>query len=657
MPSMHSQSRIAPTGARHLLKTLSLLTCCVLILSASCASAQQNPQYGSMTACNAMTTGSPTYGSNGGDLNGFVPFVAANSWNSNIQNAPIDPNSPAITAAWAAAGGYKLHATFGSSPDDGGIPYIVVDSSQTPSVPIHVIDYVKDSDVTVAPYPSGDAVPIEGDPTDCSGWPDTYLSDTHTLAVDRHTCWLYETFQTNHCNGLYDAASETIFDMTANANQSRPWGWTSGDAAGLSIFAGLVRYDEAASGVINHAFRFTMEPTEGDSHGGYFVLPASHAASHNKDAHMLPEGARLRLKANTPISNYSSINRAILTALKNYGMILADNGKNFYVIGATDARWDDIDLGNLDGATPITSADFDVIQMSPEYPGMDKTSAYTDYPGSAPKIGSFTSTAAKVSPGSPVTFSFSVTGDTYDYIDNIGPVRLSSGSGSVTIAPTATQEYRLYATNTSGRAVSSPIMVTVAGSIEAPPTFTPPAGSYASNRPLLVTLNTTTAGDSLDLSGATTAAYYYTTDGSAPTIRSTKYNAVSISVDKSQTLRAIAVVPGYSSASLASSAAYTIGNTMEADTPVFNLPGGTYSSPQTVYISDSTDGTKRSGTTIYYTIDGSTPTTHSKVFSNPTRGVRSSGPITVSATETIKAIAVAKGYTNSAVASVTYTIK
>ena len=122
-------------------------------------------------------------------------------------------------------------------------------------------------------------------------------------------------------------------------------------------------------------------------------------------------------------------------------------------------------------------------------------------------------------------------------------------------------------------------------------------------------------------------------------------------------MRAIAVVPGYSSASLASSAAYTIGNTMEADTPVFNLPGGTYSSPQTVYISDSTDGTKRSGTTIYYTIDGSTPTTHSKVFSNPTRGVRSSGPITVSATETIKAIAVAKGYTNSAVASVTYTIK
>jgi hypothetical protein len=314
-------------------------------------------------------------------------------------------------------------------------------------------------------------------------------------------------------------------------------------------------------------------------------------------------------------------------------------------------------LENLDGATPITSADFDVIQMSPEYPGMDSVSAKTDYPGSAPKIGSFTSTATQVAPGSPVTFSYNVTGDTYDYIDNIGPVRLPSGSGSVTIAPTATQEYRLYAANTSDRTVSSPIMVTVAGSVVAPPSFTPPAGSYASNRPLLVTLNTTTAGDSLNLSGATTATYYYTTDGSAPTIHSTKYNGVSISVAKSETLKAIAVAPGYSSASAASSAAYTIGATMQADTPVFSLPSGTYSSPQTVYISDSTDGTRRSGNTIYFTTDGSTPTTHSKVFSNPPRSVRSSGPITVSATETIKAIAVAKGYTNSAVASVTYTIQ
>ena len=170
-------------------------------------------------------------------------------------------------------------------------------------------------------------------------------------------------------------------------------------------------------------------------------------------------------------------------------------------------------------------------------------------------------------------------------------------------------------------------MVTVAGSAVAPPSFTPPASSYASNSALQVTLNTTTAGNSLNSSGTTTATYYYTTDGSAPTIHSTKYNGASISVAQSETLKAIAVAPGYSSASTASSAAYTIGATMV------------------------------SGNTIYYTNDGTTPTTRSKIFSNPPRGVRSSGPITVSATETIKAIAVAKGYSNSAVASVTYTIQ
>ena len=273
---------------------------------------------------------------------------------------------------------------------------------------------------------------------------------------------------------------------------------------------------------------------------------------------MLPEGARLRLRANTTISSYSAINQAILTGLKNFGMILADNGSNFFIIGDTDPSWDDSDLGNLDHS--ITSADFDVIQMAPEYKGMDSSSAYTDYPGTAPTISSFSATATNVSPGSPVTFSFSVTGATYDYIDNIGPVRLSAGSGSVTITPAATKKYTLYATNTSGRAVSSPITVTVTGSMVAPPVFTPPAGSYASKTPLLVTLSTTTARETLDPRGATNATFYYTTDGTTPTTRSTKYNGVSISVAKTQTLKAIAVVPGYSSTSGASSAAYTIGN-------------------------------------------------------------------------------------------------
>ena len=122
----------------------------------------------------------------------------------------------------------------------------------TPTVPINVIDYANNSDVVVAPYPNN--VPIEGDAADCSGWPDTYQSDSHTNVLDRNTCWDYETYNTNRCNGLYDASEEAIWDMP-NGNY-RPWGWTSTDAAGLSVMAGLVKYDEAASGTIKHAIRY-----------------------------------------------------------------------------------------------------------------------------------------------------------------------------------------------------------------------------------------------------------------------------------------------------------------------------------------------------------------------------------------------------------------
>jgi hypothetical protein len=672
-----SRFQIPPIGARLPLQMLFLLTCAVLFFTASSMLAQQHPQYGSLEACHAMQVGSPTYGPNGGALNGFLPFSQANLWNTNIRNAPVDPNSAKLAAVWAAAGGYLLHPIFGASPADGGIPYAVVDSRETPSVPINVIDYATESDVVVAPYPRGDAVPIEGDASDCSGWPDTYISDSHTLVLDRATCWLYETFQTNRCNSHIDAASETIFDMTKNQFVSRPWGWTSADAAGLSIFAGLVRYDEAASGVIHHALRFTMQHTAGDANGGYFVLPASHAASRNTTANLLPEGTRLRLRANVDISSYSRINQVILTAMKNYGLILADNGCNFCVVGDTDPRWNDTDLGNWHGGPhPITSADFDVVQMTPEYPGMDSVSAPKDYPGTGkvPVIDDFTASETSVGPGHPVTFNFHVTGSTYAYIDNIGPVRLDADRGSVTITPWATQTYTLYALNTSSvdNAIQSmPITVTVPGSMVAPPTFTPPGGNYASNAPLAVTLSTVSAGDG-------TATYYYTTDGSMPTTSSTQYIGVAcnnagpacnsnpdsgsitpITITKSETLKAIAVVPGYSKPSAVSTARYTIGSTAVTDTPVFNLPSGTYPGPRIVYLSDSTNGTDGNGNTIYYTTDGTTPTTNSTAFTNNNGcyGCLGAGPIIVTGSETIKAIAVAAGYADSAVATATYTIR
>ena len=669
MTSTQPQSQLSPVGVCFSICALSLVTCLTLLLLTHYASAQKNPQYGSHQACANMQVGSPTYGPNGGDLNGFVPFPATNAWNTNIANAPIDPNSATLAAVWAAAGGHKLHPVFGQSPADGGIPYIVVDSRQTWPVPINVIDYATESDNVVAPYPGGDAVPIEGDQTDCSGWPDTYITDAHTLVLDRATCRLYETFNTNHCYGSWSASSETSWDMTQN--EARPWGWTSADAAGLSIFAGLVRYDEAASGVINHALRFTMDPTEGDANGGYFVLPATHAASHNTTPHLLPMGTRLRLRANVDISGYSPINQAILTALKNYGMILADNGSDFFLVGDTDPRWNDSDLGNL---KQITSADFDVVQMTPEYPGTDSASAPSVYPGNPPTINSFTASRTNIAPGFPVTFNFNVTGSSYAYIDNIGPVTLDSGRGSVTITPWATQTYTLYALNASSfnNAIQSvPITVKVDGSTVAPPVFTPLGGSYASDAPLSVTLSTRSANND-------TATFYYTTDGTTPTTKSTMYVGVAcsnagpacnsnpdggsitpITIYSSETLKAIAVVPGYQRPSEVSTAHYTIGAVDITDTPVFNLPSGTYFGPQIVYLSDSTNGTDGNGNTIYYTTDGSTPTTSSMAFTNNNGcyGCVGAGPITVSQSETIKAISVAAGYADSAVASVTYTIR
>ena len=514
---------------------------------------------GSSGTCDGMSLGTSVAGT--ADLNGFVPFQSATGmttlWNTNIANAAVDPNNAAIQTT-AGYSGLSTHVNFGSSPDDGGIPFMIVDSSQTPSVPIYVYDYASMSDNVVAPYPNN--VPIEGAAADCSGWPDTYQSDSHTNVLDRATCWDYETYNTNRCNGLYDASEEAIWDM--QNGEMRPWGWTSTDAAGLSVMAGLVKYDEAASGHINHAIRFTMQQTKNDANDGYFVEPASHAAGTTYGAPSV-EGMRVRLKSSFNISGYSTINQAILTALQQYGMIMADNGGYFFIQGATDSRWNDSDLANLAG---IPSSDFDVIQMTPSYPGWDSATAPT---GSAPTISSFTASATNVSSGSPVTFNFSVSGDSYDYIDMIGPVRLTSGSGSVTIYPTATQTYTLYSVNQYGNngsgagnsvTVSTPITVVVTGSVLAPPTFSPAGGTYSSAQ--VVTLNSTTYPY---------ATIYYTTNGSTPTTSSTQYpvipqpmsaqsvgNVEDITVSTTQTIKAIAVAPGYSSPSAVSSATYTI---------------------------------------------------------------------------------------------------
>jgi hypothetical protein len=249
-------------------------------------------------------------------------FPADNIWNTPIDTLPVDPNSTAYINSIGSSVG--LHPDFGSGLYANapiGIPYTTVPGSQ-PKVQI-TFDYAGESDP--GPYPIPPDVPIEGG-TSSKG-------DRHTLVIDRDHCILYETYYSwPQADGTWKAGSGAIFDL--NSNLLRPSSWTSADAAGLPIFPGLVRYDEVTGGAINHAIRFTANLTR-----NAFVWPARHYASSNTSLSVPPMGQRFRLKSNFDISPYPPEIQVILIALKKYGLILADNGSNWYLSGSPDERW------------------------------------------------------------------------------------------------------------------------------------------------------------------------------------------------------------------------------------------------------------------------------------------------------------------------------
>jgi hypothetical protein len=172
--------------------------------------------------------------------------------------------------------------------------------------------------------------------------------------VDRDDWKLYELFAAYPSGAGYSAGSGAIFDLSSNA--LRPAGWTSADAAGLPIFPGLVRYDEVTEGkVIRHALRFTATRTR-----RAYVSPARHYASSSTDPSLPPMGMRVRLKAGFEISGFPPGARVVLQALKTYGMILADNGSNWYISGTADSRWNDDEMNSL---KTLTGNDFEVVKM------------------------------------------------------------------------------------------------------------------------------------------------------------------------------------------------------------------------------------------------------------------------------------------------------
>ena len=271
-------------------------------------------------------------------------FPADNAWNRDVSLEAVDPNSANLIASCGAT--RSLHPDFGTVYDGvpWGIPYVTVRANQE-RVPVSFY-YADESDP--GPYPIPPNAPIEGGANSAG--------DRHVIVVDVDNWMLYELFDARPVNGgaSWTAGSGAIFDLSSNA--MRPAGWTSADAAGLPVFAGLARYEEVAAGAINHALRFTCPTTR-----RAYVPPARHYASSQTSPNLPPMGMRVRLKASVDISAFPADAQVILSALKKYGMILADNGGGFFVSGAPDSRWND---ANIDTLKRIKGSDFEVVLMT-----------------------------------------------------------------------------------------------------------------------------------------------------------------------------------------------------------------------------------------------------------------------------------------------------
>ncbi len=258
-------------------------------------------------------------------LDGCPIFPTDNIWNVAIDTLPVHPRSDAFVQNIGLAG--HLHPDFGSGTWDGwpiGIPYNIVSGTQ-PKVAID-FDYEDESDP--GPYPIPPNPKIEGNPNCC---------DRHILILERDNCILYEIYNARHDSQGWHGGSGAIFHLRENG--LRPAGWTSADAAGLPILPGLVRYDEVATGEIAHALRFTVSETNSS-----YVWPARHEASSLSGLQYPPMGQRFRMKANYDITRFSADTQVILRALKKYGMIIADNGSDWYISGSPDPRWDNDSL-------------------------------------------------------------------------------------------------------------------------------------------------------------------------------------------------------------------------------------------------------------------------------------------------------------------------
>jgi hypothetical protein len=286
------------------------------------------------TAPTVRVTAAPTPVRTAAPLAACRLFPSTNVWNRDISRQPVAANSQTLIASIGLAA--SLHPDF--SATGYGIPYNVVGPS-TPRASVK-FGYADESDP--GPYPIPASPLIEGG------------SDRHMLLWDTSACRLYELYAAARSGSGWTAGSGAIWNLRSNA--LRPDGWTSADAAGLPILPGLVRYEEVARGAILHALRFTAPHTR-TAH----IYPARHDAGESNSASLPPMGLRVRLKASVDIGGFGPQARVILTALKRYGMILADNGSPWYVTGAPNSHWND---DQLHAFNQLTGSDFEVVDTS-----------------------------------------------------------------------------------------------------------------------------------------------------------------------------------------------------------------------------------------------------------------------------------------------------
>ena len=300
-----------------------------------------------LSSCSSVPNNNPDENQNPvGDTtwNGQRAFPDDNPWNTDISNAAVDPNSSARLASIGWETG--LHPDFGTvwNGAPNGIPYLVVAGDQ-PHVPV---SFTYDAESDPGPYPIPPQAPIEGGSSS--------RGDRHVIVIDKDNLMLYELFAAYPQNNgaSWRAGSGAIFDL--RSNRLRPAGWTSADAAGLPIFPGLVRYEEAVEKQeIPHALRFTCPVTR-----RAYIPPARHFASDRREANLPPMGMRVRLRASYEVSSFPPEVKVILQALKKYGMFVADNGSAWYLSGAPDPRWNDDNLHTL---RRVRGRDFEVVRM------------------------------------------------------------------------------------------------------------------------------------------------------------------------------------------------------------------------------------------------------------------------------------------------------